>query len=285
VISIFGDESTDSGYRRVYAVAALQGPEESWDKLRGSWRGRLDGEVFHSADCESGYGDFRGISPEVRNKLHSDLASILADSGLIGWGIAIDLEGCRIAFPESLPDHIPCSCFFRTMIFHVDKALANYPSQSLRIAFDRNKKSEHNARLLFEYLADESGPGNRQWLPSGPEFVTREEVGVQAADLWVRELMKFLDGTLFSPNYKPREQWTRLVSTKRFGADLQFGEYFQSMKNQMATLEATTGMTNDLYLAWLRKKKRQDNQSNRIEYMRDVAARDRSKAEGRGSGG
>jgi hypothetical protein len=235
VISIFGDESSDSRNQHVYAVAALQGPKETWDELRSSWSNRLDGKVFHSADCESGYGAFRGMPSEERANLHSDLTSTLADSGLIGWGIAIDLKGSRLAFPDSRPEHNACSCFFRTMIFHVEKAHADYPLQPVEIAFDRNTKTEHNSRLLFQYLAEESDPGNGQWLRSGPEFVTREEVGVQAADLWVRELMKFLDGTLCSPDYKPREQWDILLRTKRFGADLQFGSYFQSMKDQMAT--------------------------------------------------
>jgi hypothetical protein len=280
VISIYGDESFDSGAQRVCAVAALQGPEEAWDRLRTLWRERLGGKVFHSADCESGYGDFRGMSPEVRGKLHIDLTSILANSGLTGWGLAIDVKGCKLAFPESLTDHTANSCFFRTMLFHVDKVHADHPSQPLRIVFDRNKKTEHNSRLLFDYLAEESESDNKQWLPREPEFVSREEIGVQAADVWVRELMKFLGGTLFSgDNYKPREQWEILLKTKRFGADLQFGAYFESMKDQMPTLESKTGMNREKYISWLRQKKRQDNQSNRIEYMRDVAANDRRAAE------
>jgi hypothetical protein len=280
MISIYGDESSDSNAQRVYAVAALQGPEDVWDELRTLWRERLEGKVFHSADCDSGYGNFRGMLPEVRGKLHIDLTSILANSGLIGWGLAIDLKGCTLAFPEVLADHTANSCFFRTMLFHVDKVHADHPSQPLRIVFDRNKKTEHNSRLLFEYLSEESEPGNTQWLPREPEFVSREEIGVQAADLWVRELMKFLDGTIFSgDNYKPRAQWEILLKTKRFGADLQFGAYFQSMKDQMPTLESKTGMNREKYISWLRQKKRQDNQSNRIEYMRDVAANDRRAAE------
>lgn len=280
MISIYGDESSDSGSERVYAVAALQGPEEVWGRLRTLWRERLGTKVFHSADCESGYGDFRGMSPEARTKLHIDLTSILANSGLVGWGLAIDVKGCRRAFPEMLPDHIANRCFFGTMLFHVEKVHADFPSQPLRIAFDRNKKTEYNSRLLFEYLAEESEPANKRWLPSGPEFVSREEIGVQAADIWAREFMKFFDGKLFSgDSYTPRQQWESLYRTKRFGGDLQFGSYFQSMKEQMATLESRTGMNMERYISWITKKKRQDSQSNRIEYMRQVAANNRRAAE------
>lgn len=220
------------------------------------------------------------MPPEARRKLHIDLTSILANSGLIGWGLAIDLKGCRLAFPEIASDHTASSCFFRTVLFHIDRARADFPSQPLRIVFDRNSKTEYNSRLLVDYLAEESEPRNEQWLPGGLEFVSREEVGVQAADLWVRELMKYLDGWLFSgDHYKPREQWNVLCGTGRFGADLQFGEYFQSMKDQMATLESNTGMSQERYIAWLHQKKRQDNQSNRIEYVRYVAAKERTSAE------
>jgi hypothetical protein len=148
---------------------------------------------------------------------------------------------------------------------------------------------ECDERISREYDAFRHQWRQPKWtsnLPGAPKTfanlfgrsIRREEIGVQAADLWVRELMKFLDGTLFSPDYKPREQWDILLRTKRFGGDLQFGSYFQSMKDQMATLEQNTGLNKERYIAWLLKKKRQDNQSNRIEYMRDVAASDRSRS-------
>ena len=90
--------------------------------------------------------------------------------------------------------------------------------------------------------------------------------------------MKFFDGNLFSETYTPREQWKILERTRRFGGDLQFGSYFQSMKAQMLTLEAQTGMSAAAYAKWLTRKRRVDNQSNRIAYMMDVAADDRARA-------
>lgn len=282
MLAIYGDESSDSKGNRVYAVAGLLGGEESWEGLREDWAARTGDKVFHSADCESGYGDFKDTPPEERDRLHKDLAVVLAGSGLIGWGIAVDLAGARKAFPDMLPEHVPNSCFLRAVDFHMRKALADYPPQPIRIVFDQNRKTEHNSRLLFEYLADEAGKVRSQ-LPNTPEFVSRQDIGVQAADLWVRELMKFFDGTLFSHTYRPREQWRSLVNSRRFGGDLQFGDYFESMKDQMAALEAKTGMSHATYAKWLVEKRRIDNQSNRIAYMMEVAAKDR--ASGRGTAG
>ena len=232
--------------------------------------------VFHSADCESGYGDFRGVQPEERDKLHIDLTSMLANSGLIGWGLAIDLKGLGLAFPETLTDQVPNSCFFRTMLFHVDRAHANYPGQPLRIVFDRNKKTEHNSRLLFEYLAEESDPDKRELLPLKPEFLSREEIGVQSSDLWARELMKYLDGILFSSYYKPSRAMEHSVEDETIRGRVAIRVLFPKHERQMATLEEKTGMNKEKYTSWLLRKKRQDSQSNRVEYMKDVAARDRS---------
>ncbi len=118
MINIYGDESADSKSERVYAVAALHGTQEQWEKLRILWRERLGDKVFHAADCESGYGDFRGVPEKERHTLHLDLTRILAASGLYGWGVAIDLKGCKSVFPTALPEHSACSCFLRTIVHH-----------------------------------------------------------------------------------------------------------------------------------------------------------------------
>jgi len=46
----------------------------------------------------------------------------------------------------------------------------------------------------------------------------------------------------------------------------------------MPTLEAQTGMSAASYAKWLTRKRRIDNQSNRIAYMMEVAADDRAGA-------
>jgi hypothetical protein len=66
------------------------------------------------------------------------------------------------------------------------------------------------------------------------------------------------------------------MNSWRFGGDLQFAEYFESMKSQMAALEAKTGMSRAAYAKWLVRKRRIDNQSSRITYMMEVAAKDRA---------
>ena len=48
----FGDESADEKTERVFTVAALLGRQSEWNSLEVKWRDRLDGRIFHAADCE-----------------------------------------------------------------------------------------------------------------------------------------------------------------------------------------------------------------------------------------
>lgn len=278
MLSIYGDESHDSKEERVFVVAGLLGDASQWAGLRVSWGDRTCGRRFHAADCESGYGDYREAAPEERASLHVDLTRILANSGLIGWGLGIDLAGCRRAFPNMLRSHIYCSGLLRTLGFLLEKAHSHKPPEPIEIVFDQNRETEYNSGLLFQYAGEEGWKG-QGLLPAKIKFANRTEIGIQAADLWAREIMKFFDGNLFSESYVPRAQWTALTSTRRFGGDLQFAAYFDDMMRKMPELESLTGMSGRKYVAWLQEKRRHDDQSNRITYMMEVTAKDRHKSE------
>ena len=73
MLSVFGDESHDPTKARVFAVAGLLGDGNQWASFRQAWNARLNGSIFHAADCESGYGDFRGMPETDRHRLHRDL--------------------------------------------------------------------------------------------------------------------------------------------------------------------------------------------------------------------
>ena len=204
-----------------------------------------------------------------------DLATILAKSGIIGFGIGIDVAGCRRAFPGMLPDHTYYSALLRTVDFLVERARAIKADELVKIIFDRHKRTEHNTGLLYKYASEEGRWQDESVLADGLSFASRDEIGIQAADLWAREFMKYFDGHLFSEEYVARPQCQVLLDTRRFGGDLQCAEYFEDMKLKMPILETETGMGREQYISWLKRKRRQDNQSNRIVYMMEVAARDR----------
>ena len=100
MLSVFGDESHDPTKARVFAVAGLLGDENQWASFRQAWNTRLNGSIFHAAECEAGYGDFRGMPEPERHRLHRELTKMVAESGLIGYGHVMDLAGCRAVVPE-----------------------------------------------------------------------------------------------------------------------------------------------------------------------------------------
>ena len=106
-------------------------------------------------------------------------------------------------------------------------------------------------------------------------FSSRSEIGIQAADVWVRELMKRCDGHLFSDRYDPRPQWKMLQCSGRFGANVVLAEHFQDLKRQRSTVQEQTGVSPEKYGAWLTTKGIRDNQSNRIRYIIDTDAQER----------
>jgi hypothetical protein len=188
--------------------------------------------------------------------------------------VGIDLAGCRKAFPEMMPDQTYGSAFLRTIDFLVERARSSNNHRSIEVIFDRHRPTEHNTGLLYRYASTEGGWQDQCLLPESLRFASLADIGIQAADLWVRELMKFFDGNLFSEGYVPRPQCQTLLETRRFGGDLQCAEYFEDMRQKLPLLEAQTGMSGEAYALWLQRKRRHDDQSNRITYMMEVAAQD-----------
>ncbi len=100
VIFVYGDESMDETKQRVCAVAGVVGVEFAWLRLESLWVNRTNGIPFHANHCDSDFGDYTN-TPHAENKaLYRDLSIMLANSGLGGFGMAIDLAAHRREFPE-----------------------------------------------------------------------------------------------------------------------------------------------------------------------------------------
>jgi hypothetical protein len=271
MLSVFGDESHDETNSRVFAVGGLLGSSRDWESFREKWGERLGGTVFHAADCEAGYGDFRGMGEAERKQLHRDLTRILADSKLMGYGSAIDLAGCREAAPSSIarfPDIPYYDCFIKTVKYLSDLAAHFIPRERVEFTFDQHKSTEYNAGLLYAWIA--------QYVTDMSEkvsFCTRREPGIQAADLWARELMKRYDAHLHNRYINPRPQWLTLVGTKRFRYKFTLKG---DMVGQFKEAESRADGLEEEYEAWRTKNALVDNLSNRF---RHAAMRDWSKDE------
>ena len=261
----FGDESHDSTKERIFTVAGLLGDESQWASFRQAWKARLGGTVFHAADCDSGYRDFRGMPENDRHRLHRDLTRLTAASGLIGYGQAIDLAGCRAVAPSVMaefPDMPYYDCFLKTVIKLSDFAAHFVPRDKVAFTFDRHRETQYNAGLLYRWM--------RAYKPEIAEsvsFGSRSEPGIQAADLWARELMKRCDTHLFNDRARARPQWNILAATKRFQFHFTLGRELARTFDEVPEL---AGFNHAAYEQWRKNQKLTDNLSNRFRYVSSV---------------
>jgi hypothetical protein len=261
----FGDESHDSTKERIFAVAALLGDETQWASFGEKWNARLGGLIFHAADCESGYGDFRGTPEMDRRRLHRDLTRVLAESGLIGYGHAIDLAGCRAVAPsvvKDFPDMPYYDCFLKTIMKLSDFAAQFIPSDQVAFTFDRHQQTQYNAGLLYKWVA-----AYKPEMMGSVSFASRREPGIQAADLWARELMKRCDTHLFDDRARPRASWNILAATKRFPFHFTLGRELAQTLNETPDLP---GFSQPDYEQWRESRNLNDSLSNRFRYVAGI---------------
>jgi hypothetical protein len=262
MISSFGDESSDETKSRVFAVAAIVGSKEDWEAFRSKWAERMGGKVFHASDCESGRKDFFGMEKPEIDSLLEDLTKILADSKLMGYGYAIDLAAYRSVASSVLkefPDMPYYHCFLRTVVYITDLASTFIPRDRVEFTFDQHKVTQYNAGLLYEWITQ-----FRDDMVEKISFATRREPGVQAADLWVREVMKRADSHLRREPAYVRPYLKTLLGTNRFKAKLSSAEEMAETYDQITT---DTGELEEEFHSWISANRLIDNLSNRFRFM------------------
>jgi hypothetical protein len=217
VYAVFGDESHDETKARVFAVAGVFGSDDQWKQLKTKWLGRTGGRIFHASDCETNQGDFASTSNSDNKLLYKDLTVLLAESGLLGYGVAIDLAGHHQFFPD-VPADIPYFICFRDVICQCTEwARMSVPHDSLKFTFDIRQESNYNAGALYDYMVKAPEWKGQEFDEIG--FASRGIAEIQVADLYAREVMKHLDN-MVGPIQRPtRLSMQALTSTHRFGAN------------------------------------------------------------------
>jgi hypothetical protein len=272
MLLVYGDESMDETKQRVCAVAGIIGREDQWKALEFQWVRRTNGVPFHGNDCDSDQGDYSD-RPHWENKaLYRDLITLLADSGLCGYGHAIDLIARNKAFPES-EDLAYYTAFQRVVI-----AMKNFAQRAGEIAemtFDMRLASEHNAGFLYGAIR-ENEPDWAAHLASKISFeFAKNNPRIQVADLLAREAMKALDNQI-GPKKRPiRKSWQALLDTTRFVTYGFSTDWFEDLKRKLPEAEKQMNMNRDMYIEWLRQRNRQHNVSNLFQFADWTAKRDR----------
>ncbi len=271
MLSVYGDESADEKKQRVFAVAGVIGSDEMWAALETKWTARTGGISFHANDCDSDRGDYAGIPHSENKALYRDLTTMLAESGLGGWGFAIDLAAQRRIFPDA-PDIAYYRCFVE--VIGAMKNCAAYNHETVRFTFDTRGESEHNAGMLYGMFRESS-----EWkdyvFPEIAFACSREHPKVQVADLFARETMKALDNYIGPIKRPARRSWLALRETGRFHIDVVSIDWFEDLKRKMATLEEACGMSGEEYAMWLKQHRLVHSTTNMFRYLAWCEKRDR----------
>jgi hypothetical protein len=273
MLLVYGDESMDETKQRVCAVAGLIGTEEQWNALEWHWIRYTNGVPFHGNDCDSDHGDYAG-RPHWENKaLYRDLTILLANSGLAGYGQAIDLIAKNTVFPES--EDLTYYTAFQRVILAM-KNFASHAGDIAELTFDMRLESEHNAGFLYRSLRE----NEPDWTPYQASKISfefaKDNIRIQVADLLARESMKALDNRIGPVKRKIRKSWEALADTQRFQIDMFSVEWFEDMKRKLPETEQKMNMNRDMYIEWLRQRNRQHNVSNMFQFVDWTARRDKN---------
>ncbi len=264
VLSAFGDESADKKGQRVFAVAAVIGTEDGWLGAKRAWLDRTGGKIFHASTCESEFARDPDKSKHKANlRLYADLATIVANSELAGYGTALDLMAFRECFPGALNDAGYYKCFTE-VIRHTAEAAMKTRAQ-IEYTFHHRQPSEYNAGALYDLLVNRA-----EWQPN---LFMRTKVSfegdiknpcIQIADLVDRETMKWLDREIISQ--PARKSMNALAASGAFIFRSLDRKYCEDWRDAMLLMKAEVGFDDQEYLEWLRSGGRVDNWSNRIGY-------------------
>src|SRR6202046_4078624 len=172
---------------------------------------------------------FRSNRPHWENKaLYRDLTTMLANSGLAGYGHAVDLMAKNRVFPES--EDLAYYTAFQLVVVAIVN-FARHARGIVEMTFDMRLESEHNAGFIYGAIRD----NEPDWAPCLSDKISFEfaksNPRIQVADLLAREAMKALDN-LIGPVTRPtRKSWQALLDTKRF-VTFGFGtDWFESLKH------------------------------------------------------
>jgi hypothetical protein len=288
MITVYGDESYDGSQEQVFVVAAIMGTQGQWEEFEPKWLEITEGRVFHAADWESEHGGpFHDVPFHKRLEKYKDLTQLLVQSDLFGYGVALDLKAWKDLAPDTHRDSPYSVCFNRCLSI-ILAAISKCP-QEIEFAFDMNLKMQANAAYYYDILANRSELEYTyvKYMADRITFICRKTVGIQAADLWARELMKYCsDCVLGKKKNSIRTSFKVLLDSGNFRWGL-FNE--KELQRARQTLDEDTNsgirkaMEQEPYAVWLGK--RSNNVRNVLEYWRHLnsiaekAEREKSKSD------
>lgn len=268
LIYVYGDESMDESFQRVCSVGGLVGSQSQWETIERKWILRTGGLEFHANDCDSDQGAYMGKDHHKENKsLYKDLTTMLAESGLQGFAVAIDILGMNEVFPSpTLHERM----YFRGFI-DVIEAMQNHASsvgEMAEVTFDTRPQSDHNAATLYGQMR-ETNIGWKESLAPKISFQCSTDPRIQMADLFAREAMKDLDNKTGPVKRGTRRSWAALKDTGRFNSHVLGKDHFQELHDEFYRPGTDYREGPVEYDTWLKAKHRQHNDTNFLVFLNE----------------
>ena len=264
----YGDESADETGKRVFAIGGLFGTRDQWIAFKTKWRERTGGKIFHATDCDTDHGKHYPKKDHNRNKqLYADLTQLVARSGLIGRGLALDLKAYNELLAPQVNNENPYHlCFQHVVIYLARQSAMCIPRDRIKFTFDRNHQVAYDAGALYRHFMNHNRENfeYKKLMDEELSFATKRTIGIQAADLIAREAMKVLDNRIGPVSRSFR------VSAKVLweGGWIKFRTLNRSWCHRVIQEAKGHRYLKSDYFTWLEMKGLNNTLANRLRYER-----------------
>lgn len=227
-LKLYGDESADERKERVFVVAGVIGTDDEWAATVLPWVRRTRGRPVHANRIES---EFVNDPDRQKHKgnlgLYKDLITVLANSPLVGFSVAMDLESMRLCMDDLLPDVAYYKCF-SDLLGCVGRTAEEFNSSNadavrLEFTFDSRIESDGTAGTVYTMFRTQPEWSDVSIFDTKVSFEGGDaEPRLEIADFLAREGMKELDRKLTHSNRPPRRSFLALdgarspMGTKKF---------------------------------------------------------------------
>ncbi len=142
------------------------------------------------------------------------------------------------------------------------------PVEQVHVTFDRNQDIEHNATAIYDFILHSKKAITRHFLADTVAFACRRTVGIQVADLFARETMKYLDGQIGGVARPRRGSFIALSETKRIRLKAHGKYVFEDKKRRLGGAYTDRASLSE-YRKWLDKNRLQNCLSNRVVHLKE----------------
>jgi hypothetical protein len=270
--TVHGDESVDGTSSRVFAVAGIFGTQHEWDDLSARWFRATGGVDFHAAECESDLGDFQKNVHAENQRVYRHLTNLLCSTKLLGRAMVIDLQAHKKYFPNAVQGDPYYLCFAHVLLDCAQLGYLSFPQGEVEFTFDRNLDKQYNATELYRYMSNTPEWRFHPYLSGKVGFASRKaRAGIQAADLFARESMKYLEDQIGPVKREMRASAQALRKTRRFAIAVMDEESLSALAGRCDELVKTLkGAKESDYRRWLEENRIQDNTTRRILYLAEI---------------